>query len=154
MSGKSSLCPLCYTKSNHHRRQHLPGPTLPPQMGPILPHKARKERLGGHLGGLLEPSRTLLRPSWGTLGGSLGGPGGISGASWGVLKSSQREGDLECDLEATWSRLGAVLGRLGAILWSTCGRLGAILGPPWGSWGALGASWAPQGAVLTLSWTS
>ena len=52
---------------------------------------------------------------------------------------------LECVLEASWSRLGAILGpswgRLGALL----GRLGALLG-------SLGAILGPLGALLEPSW--
>ena len=51
----------------------------------------------------------------------------------------------ECDLEATWSRLGALLGPS----WATWGHLGAVLEP---SWGQLGAILAPPAAVLGPPW--
>ena len=158
VSGKSSLCLLCYANSNHHR-QHCQEPTLPPRMSSRLLHKARNEPLGAILGASWSPLGALLRPSWGTLGGSRGGPGVVSGASWGFLKSSQHEGDVECDLGATWSRLGALLvpswGPLWAVLgpsWPILGPLGAILGSSWGhlgaSWGPLGSSWGQLGGIL------
>ena len=53
----------------------------------------------------------------------------------------------KCDLEATWSRLGAVLGDLEPS-WV---HLGAVLGPAWGHLGAsggrLGASLGALGAI-------
>ena len=83
------------------------------------------------LGGLLGASWVLLGASWGALGAPWGGPGAILGASREIVKLSLHGLALECDLEATWSRLGVVLGpswgRLGAIL----APLGAVLGPPW-----------------------
>ena len=100
----------------------------------------------GHLGSLLEPSRSPLEVILGHLGESWECPGGASGAFWGVLKSSQHEGDVESDLEATWSRFGSLLvpswGPLGALLgpsWLILGPLGAILGPSWSLLGSLEA---------------
>ena len=85
----------------------------------------------GHLGGLWVSSWGPLGRSWGPLGAPWGDPGAILGASCEIVKLSSPSVALECDLEATWSRLGVVLGpswgRLGAIL----APLGAVLGPPW-----------------------
>ena len=145
MSCKFSLCALCSTRSNHHR-QHLQGPTWPPEMCPRLPHKARKESLGAILGASWSLLGALLRSSWGTLGSPGSVLGGPRGLFWGVLKSSQHEGDVESDLEATWSRFGSLLvpswGPLGALLgpsWLILGPLGAILGPSWSLLGSLEA---------------
>ena len=96
------------------------------------------EHLGGLLGASWGPLESLLGASWslsgasrGPLGALWGGPGAILGASFKLAKLSLHGVALECDWEATWSRLGVVLGpswgRLGAIL----APLGAVLGPPW-----------------------
>ena len=77
----------------------------------------------------------LLGASWGALGSSWGPFGGLLGASWGsrgvsqsglgrMLERLEIKVPFECDLEATWSRLGAILGPS----WATWGRLGAVLG--------------------------
>ena len=102
----------------------------------------------------------LLGASCGPLGSLLGGPWELLGASWGPLGAPQGGSQsglgrmlerlevkvpFECDLEATWSRLGAVLGPS----WATWSRLGSILGP---SWGQLGAILAPPAAVLGPPW--
>ena len=44
-------------------------------------------------------------------------------------------------LDASWRRIGGVLGRLGAS-WGVLGRLGSVLG----------ASWGRLGGVLEASW--
>ena len=74
------------------------------------------------------------------LGASWGRPGGVLGASWGVLGCyGPSWGHLGGVLGASWGRLGAILGRPGAIL----SRLGALLGESWAvlepSWGLLAA---------------
>ena len=52
-------------------------------------------------------------------------------------------------LEASWRRLGGVLGRLGA----SWGRLESVLGASWGRLGSvLGVSWERLGNVLGPSW--
>ena len=80
------------------------------------------------LGGVLEASWVLLGASWGALGAPWGGPGAILGASREIVKLSLHGLALECDLEATWSRLGVVLG-------PSWGRLGAIFELSWGHLG-------------------
>ena len=106
----------------------------------------------GLLGGLLGASWGALGSSWGPLGGLLGAS---RGSPWGsqsglgrMLERLEVKVPFECDLEATWSRLGAVLGDLEPS-WV---HLGAVLGPAWGHLGAscgrLGASLGALGAIL------
>ena len=45
-------------------------------------------------------------------------------------------------LEASWKRLGDVLGRLGSVLGASCGRLRGFLGRLVGLLGRLRASWS------------
>ena len=79
----------------------------------------------GRLGAILGPSWALLGPSWGL----LGLPGGGSQSGLGrMLERFEVKVPFECDLEATWSRLGAVLGPAWGHLGSSRGRLGASLG--------------------------
>ena len=68
-------------------------------------------------GGILEASWGVLEAFWGVLG-SLEPSWG---ASWEYLEPSGRR--LGVVLEASWSRVGGVLKRLGA----SCGRLGSVL---------------------------
>ena len=108
--------------------------------------------LGGVLGaswrplrGLLGPLGGLLEASWGSLGAPRGGLGAILGAFCKIVKLSSPCVALECDLEATWSRLGVVLGSSWGGLGVVLGRLGALLG-------SLGALLEPLGALLEASW--
>ena len=57
-------------------------------------------------------------------------------------------------MEATRSRLGAVLGLSWGRLGASLAPLGVVLGPPWGSWGGLGAILWHLGAILRPSSTS
>ena len=57
----------------------------------------------------------------GSIFGCLGEFRAVRGASWEYLGPSGRR--LGIVLEASWSRLGGVLGRLGA----SCGNLGGVL---------------------------
>ena len=65
---------------------------------------------------------------FGSISGCLGESRAVSGASWGYLESSGRR--LGVVLEASWSRLGDVLERLGpswGVMWASWERLGSIL---------------------------
>ena len=109
--------------------------------------------------GVLGASQRLLGASWGAswglLGvslGPLGAPRGVSGRSWGHFGRFLSYNIRALFLNATWKRLGAVLG-------PSWGRLGALLGPSWGllrpswsllqpSWGLLGAFWGHLKSIL------
>ena len=135
---------------------------LPHQMLILITRIGLLEALGGllgaswrPLGGLLGPLGGLLEASWGPLGAPRGGLGAILGASCKFVKLSSPSVALECGLEATWSRLGVVLGPSWGHLGGILARLGVILGPSWGhlgaSWGRLGASLGTLGAIFEPS---
>ena len=66
----------------------------------------------------------------GSILGCLGEFRAVLGASWEYLGPSGRR--LGVVLEASWSRLGGVLGRLGpswGVMWASWERLGGILCP-------------------------
>ena len=79
----------------------------------------------------------------GSIFGCLGEFRAVRGASWEYLGPSGR--GLGVGLEASWSRLGDVLGRLGPS-WAHLGPSWGRLGPSWvrlgAPWGAFGASWS------------
>ena len=81
----------------------------------------------------------------GLLGASWGSPGGSQSGLGRMLERLEVKVPFECDLEATWSRLGVVLGPS----WATRSRLRVVLEP---SWGQLGAILAPPAAVLGPPW--
>ena len=91
------------------------------------------------LGPLLGLSWGFLGVSWDGLGGVLEwvreGPGEVLGSFWRILKISFHKAAYGWDVEATWKRLGAVLG-------ASWARLGAVLAP---SWGHVGPTWAILG---------
>ena len=96
-------------------------------------------------------------PSWGPLGGLPGALGGLLGAFWELLGPLGRllgaaltRDDfgmrLGSDLEATWSRLVAVLGPSWGLPGLVLEPLGALLEP-------LGAVLGPLGRLLEPSWS-
>ena len=76
---------------------------------------------------------------WGTSSRRLGASWERLGAPWEGKPSWSRFGAV---LEASWKRLGDVLGRLGSVLGASCGRLGGFLGRLVGLLGRLRASWS------------
>ena len=56
-------------------------------------------------------------------------------------------------LEASWGRLGGILGHLAGVLEASWGRLGGVLGRLGESWGRLGSSWEHLGEILAPTWT-
>ena len=84
----------------------------------------------------------------GALGGFLGLPGGSQSGLGRMLERFEVKVPFKCDLEATWSRLGAVLGDLEPS-WV---HLGASLGLSWRllrpSWSLLGPAWGHLGAFF------
>ena len=116
-------------------------------------------RLVGRRGEVLGASWAVWRPrglSCGLLGGLLGAsrghPGGVSGASWGVvgaprglLGGSRGHPGAEGSTCPFRSSLRGRLGRLLGRFWHRLGRLGAFLGA---AWAAVERSWEPLWAVL------
>ena len=55
-------------------------------------------------------------------------------------------------LEASWERLGGILGRLGGVLWGSLGRPGVSWERPGIVAGRPGWAWKPLVGVLWASW--
>ena len=104
--------------------------------GPLGASLGASWELPGASGGLLGASGVLLGPSWEPLGGFWG----FLGASWQHLCYELISGG---EAEATWSRLGAVLGPS----WPPPGPSVESSWDLWGlSWRLWGLSWSLLGA--------
>ena len=125
------------------------------QVGRLFDSVASKWYLGAScepLGGLLVPLQSLLGASWGPLGSLLEASWGLLGSLGRLLGASCHKLAFECELTASWRRLGTVLGPSWARPGPLLGPPGRPLGASWSllglSWELLGPSWGHLAALL------